>query len=210
MSNRFAKSLAMGICLTLLFAGVAYAGQTEPASGSGTSGYAGKNTENPKEVLEKQSEIDQYVFETNADDIAAKGFKVTHTGPFETYVEIGITPYREDNAEYLYGIFGRELVKVVEGQQAVILNASPDDAEAPDLAATSGLAETGEDGETIQDAELYTTSGEGNSQDDDLQTVNTEEEEKESSGPVWMGIAGAAMVLGSLFAVFRKKAAVQK
>ncbi|MDD3840694.1 MAG: hypothetical protein PHP06_09025 [Clostridia bacterium] len=34
------------------------------------------------------------------------------------YVEIGIMPYNQENAEYIYDILGRDRVKVVEGQQA--------------------------------------------------------------------------------------------
>ena len=52
------------------------------------------------------------------------GFKVcgvTHTGPRDGFIEIGITPYSEEYAGYLYGIFGSDMVKVVEGQQAVTL-----------------------------------------------------------------------------------------
>jgi hypothetical protein len=46
---------------------------------------------------------------------------VTHTGPQNDYVEIGITPYNDANANYLYGIFGKDMVKIVEGQPAVTL-----------------------------------------------------------------------------------------
>ncbi len=72
-------------------------------------------------ILNKQMEIDQYVFDQHKDEILAKGFKVTHTGPFENYIEIGIIPYNEENAEYLYNIFGRDIVKVVEGKHITIM-----------------------------------------------------------------------------------------
>lgn len=73
-------------------------------------------------LLQKQQEIDQYVFEEHAAEIEAQGFIVTHTGPIGDVVEIGIQPYSEENANYLYELFGNELVKVVEGQQAVTLD----------------------------------------------------------------------------------------
>lgn len=73
------------------------------------------------EILKKQREVDQYVFEQHRDEIAQKGFVVTHTGPQGSYVEIGIEPYSENNAEYLYKLFGKDKVKVVQGQQAYTL-----------------------------------------------------------------------------------------
>lgn len=79
--------------------------------------------EEPNEVvLNKQVEINQYVFEQFKDKILEKGFEVTHTAPFKDHVEVGIIPYNEENAEYLYSILGRDMVKVVEGQQVTIMD----------------------------------------------------------------------------------------
>ncbi|ABR47685.1 copper amine oxidase domain protein [Alkaliphilus metalliredigens QYMF] len=74
-----------------------------------------------EKMLQKQREIDKYLFEDHAEEINKKGFMVTHTGPYDDYVEIGITPYNEENATYLYDIFGEDNVKIVEGQQAITL-----------------------------------------------------------------------------------------
>lgn len=87
-------------------------------------------------ILNKQIEINQYVFNQYKDKISEKGFEVTHTAPFKDYVEIGITPYNEENAEYLYSILGRDMVKVVEGQQVAIMEGK----------------------EVLYDAELYATT----------------------------------------------------
>jgi hypothetical protein len=73
-------------------------------------------------LLQKQSEIDSYVFEKHADELEKQGIHVTNTGAVGNVVEIGITDYTDEKANYLYGIFGKDLVKVVEGQQAVPLN----------------------------------------------------------------------------------------
>lgn len=72
-------------------------------------------------LMQKQSEIDQYVFEKNAKDFTDKGITVTNTGVMGDYVEVGITPYNETNANYIYEIFGKDQVKVVEGVQAKTL-----------------------------------------------------------------------------------------
>lgn len=87
-------------------------------------------------ILNKQRDIDQYVFDQYKDEIAEKGFEVTHTGTFQNYVEIGIMPYNAENTEYLYNIFGRDIIKVVEGRQITTM--------------------VGE--EEVQEAELYVTT----------------------------------------------------
>ncbi len=48
---------------------------------------------------------------------------MTHTAPFVIYVEIGITPLNDENAAYLYGIFGKDKVKVVDGQKVITMSA---------------------------------------------------------------------------------------
>lgn len=85
-----------------------------------------QNPDKEKLLLDKQREIDSYVFEQHAKDIEKRGFKVTNTGQINGYVEIGITPFNKENADYLYSLFGKDLVKVVEGQQAQLMgNTAP-------------------------------------------------------------------------------------
>lgn len=76
------------------------------------------------ELLELQWQIDRYVFYENAGKIAEAGFTVTHTAPVDGVVEIGILPFSEEKAEFLYEIFGWDKVKVVEGIQAILLPAA--------------------------------------------------------------------------------------
>jgi hypothetical protein len=91
-------------------------------------------------ILAKQKEIDQYVVQ-HKEDIAAKGITVTTTAPQDGYVEVAITPYNDANAEYLYGIFGKDKVKVVEGQQAVLFGTQATTAAAPAVAAPAPAAQ---------------------------------------------------------------------
>lgn len=51
---------------------------------------------------------------------------MTHTGPVDGKIEIGITPYSESHAQFLYKTFGEEFVKVVEGTLATPLMAPAD------------------------------------------------------------------------------------
>lgn len=38
---------------------------------------------------------------------------------------MGITPFVESHAEYLYGVLGRDMIRVVDGQQAYLLAVGP-------------------------------------------------------------------------------------
>jgi hypothetical protein len=73
-------------------------------------------------LLQKQQEIDSYVFGDGQDELTKRGFQVTTTAAQQGVVEVGITPYDEAHADFLYEKFGRELVKVVKGEQAVLLS----------------------------------------------------------------------------------------
>lgn len=102
-----------------------------------------------QEVYHKHREVDKYLFEDNVEKVKSFGFTVTHTGPKDGYVEIGITPYTAEYADCLYDLFGDTLVRVVEGVEAQILpflaEYADDDVEI-DIARTG--AELGE-GETL-------------------------------------------------------------
>lgn len=86
-------------------------------------------------AIQKQSEIDKYLFQEHADEISQKGFVVTHTGPVGSKVEIGINPYTEANAEYLYKIFGEDAITVVAEAQPEIMQAG---VASPEKAADTG------------------------------------------------------------------------
>jgi len=77
------------------------------------------------DLLAKQKEIDDFVFGKGSEVLGKLGFKVTHTGPVGDRVEIGILPYKESHAEFLYETFGRDRVSVVEGINAVLVVDEP-------------------------------------------------------------------------------------
>jgi hypothetical protein len=135
--SKLIKIIFMGMCLSIFLSAAVFAD-----TGGGQSGaFQGRQAGEESALLQKQREIDRYLFGEHSKEIADKGFKVTHTGPAGSVVEIGITPYSEENAEYLYNIFGRDSVKVVEGTQAVLLTVdtgspdSPVSSQAPDVPA---------------------------------------------------------------------------
>lgn len=110
------KAFALGLCMSAIFTGTAFA----QAGGGVSPSYSGVETEESKILYEKQAEIDLYVFSEHAEDIKKQGFQVYYTGVAEDYVEIGINPYSEKNANYLYDIFGKDLVKVVASEEPVL------------------------------------------------------------------------------------------
>lgn len=114
----FPRTLILSLCLIFISTATVF------ASGESTKVLTTQSQNSSKDniLFEKQQEIDKYVFSDHAKEIADKGFKVTNTGQIKDYVEIGITPYTEANADYLYKIFGKDKVKVVEGMQAQLKN----------------------------------------------------------------------------------------
>ena len=116
MFSKFTKVILVILCVTILSTGVAFA-QAEVTTQAVES-------VSEESLLQKQSEIDTYLFVDHVDEIEQWGFSVTHTAPIGGSIEIGITPYNEANANALYEIFGTEMVNVVEGIQAVTLDES--------------------------------------------------------------------------------------
>jgi hypothetical protein len=146
IKSKLVKAFMLGLCMSALTTGAAFAqanvGETTPA-------YSGEAQQAEMDALyAKQKEIDQYVFVDHIREIEEKGFMVNYTGVSETYVEVGISPYTDENANYLYELLGKEDVKVVEFDQSVIFQ-------------TSVMSDPGFDG-SATDAELpkediYTT-----------------------------------------------------
>lgn len=118
--SKFFKALALSFCLIFVSSNTAF------ASDDTTKVLTTQNeiTTNDQVLLEKQNEIDKYVFEDHSKEIADKGIQITHTGQVNNYVEVGITPYTKENADYLYNIFGTDKVKIVEGVKAQLMNES--------------------------------------------------------------------------------------
>ena len=118
IKSKLIKALIIGICLTFVLASTVF------AKNNNTQLFTAQNQKSSgeSEILQKQKEIDKYIFEDHAKEIEQKGFKVTHTAPLNDYVEVGITPYTKQNADYIYKILGKDKVKVVEGQQAELMN----------------------------------------------------------------------------------------
>lgn len=129
ITKNLVKKAVVGLfmaALIIVFANV----ETAYAQSGGGSSPASPGTINPQEsvLYEKQREMDRYLFLDHSDEIANMGFKVIYTGVAYNYVEVGITPYKEEFAAFIYDKFGTELVKVVDAEEAVIYEADPQDA----------------------------------------------------------------------------------
>lgn len=101
MKKKLLISIFIGVCIFFMSTGTIYA--------------------NSEELYEKQAEMDKVLFEQRSAELAEKGITVTHTVALEDKIEIGITDYNEEKAQYLIDIFGEDNVKIVEGEQAVAL-----------------------------------------------------------------------------------------
>lgn len=213
--KKIAGALILGTCVTILSTGTAFASTGEGRlpmeprelikeevytttivdSGDTPVSIAVEAAPDydPK-VMEKQSQIDTLLFEEHKGEFEKKGFSITHTAPhFDGYVEVGITPYSQENADYLYEILGRDMVKVVEGQQAVTMELAADS----ELAATSEPAAAS--GPAVEMDAVNTTSA----------RVDVAPEAKSSTFLTLVYSVGALLLAGAVFLV-RKLALAKK
>lgn len=131
IKNKAAKALIIGTCLVASSMASVYADtdnvEIKPAivekaaDDSQIMEIQILSAENNDALSQKQREIDEYVFERNAKELEEKGITITHTGVVGDFVEVGITPFDVKSADYLYDIFGEDMVRVVAGEQAVPL-----------------------------------------------------------------------------------------
>lgn len=135
MKSKFMKVLVVSAFFVTFSSTAAFAAEV----GGQNTASQGK-VEISNRLYEKQQEIDKYLFEEHAKEIANLGFKVTHTAVMDNQVEIGITPYNDTNADYLYDAFGKEAVNVVEGEQAVILKSEAVNMQAADTGVANAAA----------------------------------------------------------------------
>lgn len=134
----------LGIGITVLSSNVVFAEKNEDNKSVDQIIQIAVVDEN---LAKKQEEIDYIVFNENSKEIEEKGFTVVSTGMVDKFVEVRIEPYNEENAEYLYNILGRDMVKVVDAEQAELLDS---DADSPD--ATFNITSSDE---VVHDADLY-------------------------------------------------------
>ena len=157
-------------------------------------------------MYEAQAEIDKLLFEQNyAKDLSEKGISVTHTGTFDDYVEVGITPYTPENADVVIKLLGKDNVKVVEGIQAVTLQYNPDNSESVDPA------------ELADDSQIVTTTGEAEDisapadtdvvEDAKIISAPAEKEVKENGISTFNILGLSAFVLACGLVLFKKKRA---
>lgn len=132
--SKLVKSFILGLSLSVVLSAAAYA-QSEKdqelkiqieQDGGGNDAIMQIAPDTPvtsepvsDAMYQKQSEIDKVLFEDRNDEIVRKGITVTHTSASNEYVEVGITPFNEENEAYLNEILGNDKIKIVEGFQAI-------------------------------------------------------------------------------------------
>ncbi|GAB6930325.1 hypothetical protein JCM10914A_43080 [Paenibacillus sp. JCM 10914] len=117
-NTRWVKVLMIGSCMMVMAAGAAMAAPED------AEWVTIQIAAEDQALLNKQKEIDDYVAGAGKNEMAEQGFSVTHTGVVGDKVEVGITPYNESFADFLYQQLGEEEMLVVEGEQAVLLQAT--------------------------------------------------------------------------------------
>ncbi len=174
MKSKYIKGIILGLCISAFSTSVAFA---QVASSEVAPINATVQSEGTKELMEKQRQIDQYLFEDHAKDLEAKEIFVNYTSVVDDYVEIGISPYNDENANYLYEALGKDNIKVVEFDQSIIYASGP--------AVEDKMYKDGDvqiqiesvDDQTVTDEEnlYYTTGVEDNQAVTDVKTVSNPE-----------------------------------
>ncbi len=168
LKSKLAKAFMLSVCISIFSAAAVNAAVTEKGRPEDTAGGGGvgitmgagspdEAVSSPavinQEMIKKQSEIDKYLIIEHLKEIEAKGITITHTAPFDTYVEIGIMPLNDENSEYMYDILGKDQVKVVDGQKVITMSPMGTPEPAPDVAAQGNAAVEPEINAEIYNAE---------------------------------------------------------
>lgn len=175
------RAIVLGIVITVLSSNVTFAETAEDNKSGDQIMQIAVVDEN---LVKKQEEIDEIIFNNNSKEIIDKGFNVISTSIVGSFVEVRIEPYNEENAEHLYNILGRDMINVVEGEQAMPI--------------------ANEDSNT--DAEFKITSSEDNVQDAELYTSNDiKVNDDKYNGFIMIGLVLAVGALGGVVILSRKR-----
>nr|WP_312579787.1 hypothetical protein [Sedimentibacter sp.] len=206
LNKNIIKVLTLSTCLTLSTMTAAFAQTLELPPDTAVVNISAVD----EALYEKQAGFDKILFEEKVKEIEEKGITVTHTSPADGYIEVGITPFNEENQNYIIEILGSDEVKVVEGIMAVtytdelknttsVVGLEP--VIAPD-AATSGFYEG-----NIAESQIVSTPEEAT----DAKTISVQENAKvkddvKNISPIAIVLGVVALLgLGTVF--FKKKTA---
>lgn len=208
-NNMFKKNLAMaimlGLCMATLSTGSAFAMIAEkPATRD--------EAQSPEldALYARQAEIDKILFEDNVKETEKLGFLVNYTGVVDDYIEVGISPYSDEFANFIYDLVGKDDVKVIEMDQSIMYasgvatgTATSDvvnDAEAAtdDQEVQIQIESTSNLDDAVPEPVLYETTA-ANANDE------TKKEEGTSTPIVVLAIAGGAALVGGAILVTSKK-----
>nr|WP_300093804.1 hypothetical protein [Sedimentibacter sp.] len=203
MNKNIIKILSLSTCLTMATMTAAFAQTLELPPEAAEVKIAVID----EALYEKQAAFDKILFEEKLKEIEEKGITVTHTYPADGYVEVGITPFNEENQKYIMGILGSDEVQVVDGIMAVTLTdelmsttSAPDvkTVSAPDAATSGPAEEAAPEAQTVSAPEQAT----------DAKVISANDDVKEAKGisPLAIG-AGAAALLAIGAVLFKKKTA---
>jgi hypothetical protein len=198
MNKNIIKVLSLSACLSMATMTAAFAQTLELPPDT----VKIQITSTDEAMYEKQAAFDKILFEEKLNEIENKGISVTHTFPTDGFVEVGITPFNEENQKFIIELLGSDEVEVVDGVMAVTLMStqSVTDAQtvsAPD-AATSGLAE-----ENAPEVQVVSAP---EATDAKVISVNEEAKDTKSISSLAIG-AGAVALLGIGAVLFKKKTA---
>ncbi len=199
------KNLLKVVMLGLLMAAITTSSAYATLAQNTTPSLTEEVSDQTKALYSKQGEIDKLLFETNAKEIDKLGFMINYTGVVEDNIEIGISPYNEDNANYIYELVGKDGVKVIEFDQSVIYASGA----APDTATEESVtdAEVIMDNEDIAvDSDQAVTSTDDGVDDKGVQIqIESTATDDVSTMIIVLSIVGGLALLGGAVLLINKK-----
>lgn len=230
--SKLVKSFVLGLSLSVVLSATAYAQSEKDQElkiqieqvGGGTDAVIGLapdtpaafdgNTSSASDLIsdamyQKQSEIDNVLFEDRKDEIAQMGITVTHTSAADEYVEIGITPFSEENAAFLSEILGNDKIKIVEGFRAIPYSDGAAGSEELMYATGAPVEDIPLEGAPAEDANIVLAQGDVKAVSATVDTVSAPAD-KVPSAALIAGIAAAVLaMLGGLLVMKRRMKAVR-
>lgn len=209
-NKKLFKILSLSLSLSIASMGFAFA-ETQPAKAP--SEEVSIKLMAPNEAMNvKQAEIDKLLFEDNAKVLEEKGISIIYTVAVDDIIEVGITPYTPENADYVSKLIGKENVDISEGVMAVTLEYNPElNEEDVDPRVVMDPAELADDSQIVTTTDAPADPVAEELADDSKVVSVTDKEdkkEKEDKGisPIIIGV-GAVAVIGVGATLLKKKRA---
>lgn len=204
-NKKLFKILSLSLSLSIVSMGFAFA-ETQPAQEPNEQ--VSIRLMAPNEAMDtKQAEVDKLLYEDNAKVLEEKGISIVYTVAVGDIIEVGITPYTPENADYVSKLIDKENVDISEGIMAVTLEYNPElNDEEVDPRVVMDPADLADDSQIVTTTDAPVDPVAEELADDSKVVSVTAKEEEKGISPIIIGV-GAVAVIGVGAVLLKKKTA---